>query len=575
MAHQLDFIAKKHIHAAIAKIEEDGVPNSHLWNEYWLQSAGKPYPFKYLVQLASEFAGEKLHPDDFKSNDSSRNFISSLGFTIRFIVQDVPYDHPGFWVGASYFGKYGDQVNMLDDFVREKYWATDHDLTTGEGLVIYKKLQKVKVNDRIGIRYLARKQNTVDIVKVGTVKSIDNISTGQLSVVWDYNPFLYSGPKPSGQGAGDWWKTLIKVTRPEDIELLFGYAKTQARASRLTWNSNGWVMPSGPDGKSADDSAHERRYGYGHEEWLFDTGKLIDGYHYGFLEPVRKYQAAYIGKKYDIWLYSINDTTKLRYWIGEIAGLEVIDTNIANEITDHYRAQGWLGEMENQIIASGANIKGFSEYQGIDLFNIRFKPENLKLNDPYYELPEDHPVYRAQRYTLMFVREEYLIVTPDQDDDFPFIPPEENEDTEVDRRRKRTYVSPPRPIEIVYLHEEICKALAKKLRKKYGRKNVKREHWAGYGMYRIDIVVKDGDEKIFYEIKSYTNLLTSIREAVGQLMEYALWPDRKKAKKMIVVTQTEVTTKAATYFKNLRDNYNLEVYYQSFNLQTNTLSEEI
>jgi len=487
----------------------------------------------------------------------------------------MPHDNPNFWVGASYYGKYGNQINMLADFLGNGYWATDHDLDKGEGLAVYNKLRKIKVNDRIAIRFLARKQNTIDIAAVGTITSIGDIDNGRLSVVWDYNPFLYSGTKPAGSGAGDWWKSIISITRPEDIELIFSYAKTTARAARLTWNDNGWIMPSGHDGKSDDPKSHEGQYGYGHEEWLFDTGKLIEGYHYAFLEPVRKHQNAYIGKKYDMWLYSINNSTKLRYWIGEIKEVEVIDTEKANEITDYYKTQGWLEEMERQITVSGANEKGFSGYQGIDLFNIRFKPENLKLNDPYYELPEDNPIYGTQRYTLMFLKDKHIIEEPEASDDFPFIAPDGNEDEPGERPKRGYFIAPPRSVEMVYLHEEISKRLAKKLRLKYGKKNVTREHWAGYGLCRIDIVVKDGSEKIFYEIKSYANLLTSIREAIGQLMEYALWPNKKKAKKMVIVTQTEATQQAVAYFKHLRSNYNLEIYYQCFDLKNDTLSEEV
>jgi len=575
MPHQLDFITNEHILSAITSIEVNGIPKNHLWNEYWLCSQDKPYPFKYVVELASQIANHPLKTIDFKSNDSSRNFISSLGFPIRFIVPGIPHDSPGFWVAASYFGKYGSQVNMLAEFLRDGYWATDHDLDKGEGLAVYKKLKKIKVNDRIAIRFLARKQNTIDIAAVGTVTDINNINNGRLSVVWDYNPFLFSGSKPSGENAGDWWKSIIPITRPEDIELIFSYAKTWGRAARLTWNDNGWIMPSGPSGKSDDPKSHEGQYGYGHEEWLLDTGKQIDGYHYAFLEPVRKHQNAYIGKKYDMWLYSINSTTKLRYWIGEIKQVEVIDTAKADEITTYYETRGWLKEMEQQITASGANEKGFSGFQGIDLFNIRFKPENLKLNDPYYELPEGHPIYATQRYTLMFLKDKHIIAEPEPDDDFAFIDPDGNEDGPGENRKRGSYIPPPRPVEMVYLHEDMSKGLAKKLRLKHGKKNVKREHWAGYGMYRIDIVVKDGDEKIFYEIKSYTNLLTSIREAIGQLMEYALWPNKKKAKKMVIVTQTAVTPQATAYFKHLRDNYNLELYYQCYDLNSDTLSDEV
>ena len=63
-------------------------------------------------------------------------------------------------------------------------------------------------------------------------------------------------------------------------------AANERRMARICWNDNGWVFPSGRLGKSKDKKSHEGKYGYGHEEWLMDTSKLINGYNYGFLEPI-------------------------------------------------------------------------------------------------------------------------------------------------------------------------------------------------------------------------------------------------------------------------------------------------
>lgn len=62
------------------------------------------------------------------------------------------------------------------------------------------------------------------------------------------------------------------------------------KISKLCWNTNNWQYPSGPTGKSADRKSHEYKFGYGHEEWLFDFDKLINGYHYAFLQPVNKHR---------------------------------------------------------------------------------------------------------------------------------------------------------------------------------------------------------------------------------------------------------------------------------------------
>ena len=77
------------------------------------------------------------------------------------------------------------------------------------------------------------------------------------------------------------------------------------------------------------------------------------------------------------------------------------------------------------------------------------------------------------------------------------------------------------------------------LQNKYGVNNVKCE-CKGYGMSRIDIVRKTSEgEQIYYEVKSYTSLLTSLRQAIGQLLEYCLYPDVEKAKEIVLVSNID------------------------------------
>jgi hypothetical protein len=195
----------------------------------------------------------------------------------------------------------------------------------------------------------------------------------------------------------------------------FGQKENEKRIARLCWNDKGWVMPSGRYGKSEHKGSHEAKHGYGHEEWLFDTSKLINGYHYGFLEPIRKQQNAYANNFYNVWLFTIDGETKKRYWIGEIKNVEVLDKEKADEIKKEYIKRKWLQEMEEQIRASGANAKGFSNWKGVDLFNIRFLPINISLNDPYFEIPLSHAISEQSRYSFAFFKDEFNLSGLDED----------------------------------------------------------------------------------------------------------------------------------------------------------------
>lgn len=573
MAHKLDFITRDNILKAIRQIDNGIVPKDNEWSEYWINHQSKFYQFKYVVEVASSFTKTPIETTDFTNNDSSRNYIAALGFHIFFKSPKANFSQTNYWVGASYYGPQGNFINMFDDFIKNKYWGTDHNLEKGEGVKVYKELQKVQINDRICIRYFDKKGGKVHIAAIGTVTDTKKIHDGILSVIWDYNAPQYKGPKPYGTGAGNWWKALFQLKKHSDISQIFGNILIEKRVARLTWNLNGWVMPSGTIGKSKQKDSPEAMYGYGTEEWLFDTSKLIKGFHYGFLEPVRKEQPAYLDKIYDVWLYSINGETKKRFWIGEIKNLIVINKEEAEKVKQIYIQNKWFEEMLEQIKESGAKEGGFSNFNGSDLFNVKFKPNDILVNDPYYELPDNHPIKKQPRYSFAHFEDQFEIETNLNEDNFRLTPPSKDDEEDGVPKTKIHYRQP-KAVEIVYLHRAISNSLTKALKKAHGKNNVWKEHSAGYGSAKIDIVVRQNGKITFYEIKTYNSIKTSIREAFGQLMEYCFYPDKQKANEMIIVTQLPADRHTKTYFQHLRDIFKLKLFYQSYDLITRTLSEK-
>lgn len=344
----------------------------------------------------------------------------------------------------------------------------------------------------------------------------------------------------------------------------------EKRVARICWNDKSWIEPSGTIGKSNDKNSHEYKFGYGHEEWLFDTSKIINGYHYAFLEPVRKQHQAYQNKTYNIWLYSINGETKQRYFIGEINNAIVIDEVEAEKIYKQYQKNGWIDEMTEQIRLSQANKNGLSGFldEKTNLFNIKFKPLDIDFTG-YIELPKNHEVSRINRYSLSLFKDDYYVITAPKA--FEFLPPKSLNNkfaissTKIVRRE-------PKEIEIKNLHKVISDNLVHLLRKKYGNNNVTPEHPTSYGMKRIDIVLKDKSKLIFYEIKTYSSLQTSIREAFGQIMEYAHWINANNANELIIVTQLHSKlTEALTYIKHLRTIFSIPIYLQMFDVDENKL----
>lgn len=363
-------------------------------------------------------------------------------------------------------------------------------------------------------------------------------------------------------------------------EVTKGAHGLEKRLARLCWNDKGWVRPSGHEGKSEDKGSHEARFGYGHEEWLFDTSKLIDGYCHGFLEPIRKRINAYKDKSYDVTFFTIDGRTKARYWVGRIKELEVIGPEKAEEIRQEYLGRGWLLAMENQVkhyqaMKPGLEPLGWSNYQGLDFFNVRFRPEALTVENMYARLSPDNPVVYLNRYSFNSLKDEYAAGSSDDTSSFSFKgtgkPLDPDDDGEL---LTRTYMREPVAVEITFLHKKISNGLVRKLRSIYGGGNVDPNCDAGFMGREVDIIADQEGEIVFYEIKTYNSLMQSIRVAIGQIMEYALWSRHVRAAKWVIVTQPHVdieSTKA--YFDHLRTRYNLPLFFCMYDWKTDVLTE--
>ncbi|BDQ03428.1 hypothetical protein [Ignavibacterium sp.] len=123
-------------------------------------------------------------------------------------------------------------------------------------------------------------------------------------------------------------------------------------------------------------------------------------------------------------------------------------------------------------------------------------------------------------------------------------------------------------------HKSIQENIYNNLIKQYGELNVGVEHSSGYGTH-IDLVVKDKSNYIFYEIKTSKSILKCIREALPQLLEYAYYPNRNVASKLIIVSENEITIDTKKYLNKLRKEFSIPVYYQRYNPSNKNLENEL
>jgi hypothetical protein len=121
---------------------------------------------------------------------------------------------------------------------------------------------------------------------------------------------------------------------------------------------------------------------------------------------------------------------------------------------------------------------------------------------------------------------------------------------------------PERELDINLRHNIFQEALYNKLVEKYGDDNVGGEIQSGVGT-NIDIVVRHKGQFHFYEIKTAKSPRICLRQALGQLLEYAFWPGSQEAVRLVVVGETELDDEGAKYLHELKKRFSLPLEYEN------------
>ena len=130
-------------------------------------------------------------------------------------------------------------------------------------------------------------------------------------------------------------------------------------------------------------------------------------------------------------------------------------------------------------------------------------------------------------------------------------------------------VLPEREVKIELRQKKIQIALHSYLAVQFGKENVSVEQ--RIPNRSVDLAVLQGHELWYYEVKIAPSVKQSIREALGQLLEYSYWPGMKEANRLIVVGEEAPSAESRRYVSLLRKRFKIPVEYQRFNLSTGKL----
>lgn len=332
------------------------------------------------------------------------------------------------------------------------------------------------------------------------------------------------------------------------------------RLFRLTYNTNDWVKPSGHNWKvqnqGKSDVAYELQFGFGGEEWLLNPNFTLKGYQYGYIRGVEDLTAdtRLINKAY---LFTIERTTSERYLVAELIHLEILRIGAAfnqgKKLFDQYHTQ-----MVNDLKKVDADLKGF----GNNFYpNVRFKLEEAKI----YSEPISVPGLKGDKYNRFlpyYVDSNLLkILTESLPEDKFVFKPGIAKNTETFTRTQEAKEST-----VSRLHTDITNDLVNHLSPEYtvSMKNLSVEI-CEFGSNKADVVLKEKNNSYtIMEVKTSSNARKNIREALGQLLDYAYWYDHFKIKSLIIIAPNSLTVIEKEAFVRLKAALNVNLQYWQY-----------
>jgi hypothetical protein len=113
---------------------------------------------------------------------------------------------------------------------------------------------------------------------------------------------------------------------------------------------------------------------------------------------------------------------------------------------------------------------------------------------------------------------------------------------------------------VTRVHMDLQSQLYELMVKRHGRENVAAEQLTPSGR-PADLVVATGEEYEIYEIKTALSPRDCVRQALGQLLEYAYWPGSPSYRALWVVGPSAIDSETQLFLDTLREQFSLPIQY--------------
>lgn len=319
------------------------------------------------------------------------------------------------------------------------------------------------------------------------------------------------------------------------------------KLTRISFNGADWQRPTGDARKYESPGTYNYKYGFGHEDWLFRSEWLIDGWRYAFIQGVNKSHSILVkrGQAMDLTLFTIEPDRRRRY-VATIRGMECLDNRQSQDALALFKKKGWYDTMRKKIKAVGGKESALGSARfAKHILNVRFRQENVRLFPSNKFAKTDDPVIKLTRYQLYEIDGGLPSRTVRRGDQA--LP------------RARTWMRRGfGPVECDPVHARMQARLMKELRHEYPRRQILRESEF------IDVIVRTKTELLLFEIKSDLDPRSVIRHGLGQILEYAYHPLRTYDLpiRMVIVGRRALADTDREYLKRLQSDFALPLEYR-------------
>lgn len=327
------------------------------------------------------------------------------------------------------------------------------------------------------------------------------------------------------------------------------------KLTRICYNSKNWQKATGEARQYEGSKNYYHKHGFGHEEWLFRSEWLVDGWRYAFLQGVNKGRKKLLkaGQPFDVTLFTIQPDSKrgIRRMVATIYAVECLDDTQSQDALEVFKQRGWLNTMGKEIRDVGGDDSALGDPKWAkDILNIRFRQENVRPFFPVTYAKRDDPIQRLTRYQLFdFAKvnstiKQTLTVERTGSSSLPTIRPYKRPGTA--------------PVECTPEHARMQAQLMKELASEYPNASIMREEDF------VDVAVRTSHELILFEIKSDLEPRTVIRQALGRILEYAYYPNRQETLpvKLVIVGRGQLSDTDRNYMNRLKQEFHLPIEYR-------------